>query len=66
MKWFLVVYFWVAGEWTSAEQLGHDGWYRVGHADVEACIRAQHEFTEWNQDPNKHASCELLEWTRSD
>ncbi len=61
MKWFLVVYFFVAGEWHTAEDLGRHGWYRIAHPDAESCIQAQWEFTEVTNQKVIRASCEPFE-----
>ena len=58
MKWFLVVYFVVGGEWVSAENLGKEGWYRIQYPDAESCINAQWEFTSITNPDAIRASCE--------
>ena len=59
MKWFLVVYFLVAGEWHTAEVLHLDGWYRTAYTDAESCIQAQWHFTETTNTDVVKVSCEL-------
>ena len=61
MKWALVVYFFVAGTWQTAEQLNKFGWYRTTYADAESCIQAQWQFTEVTNPRVIRASCEPLE-----
>ena len=62
MKWFLVVYFMVAGEWHSAEDLNRIGWYRIAHPTAESCIQAQWQFTEANPNIDEiRASCETVD-----
>jgi hypothetical protein len=58
MKWFLVVYFFIAGEWHTAESLDRFGWYRIEHPNAESCINAQWEFTEVTNQKVIRASCE--------
>ena len=60
MKWFLVVYFFVAGEWYTAEHLNRHGWYKIAYPDVESCIQAQWKFTEVTDTNLIRASCEDL------
>ena len=61
MKWALVVYFFVAGTWQTAESLKRDGWYRTTYADAESCIQAQWQFTEVTNPRVIRASCKPLE-----
>jgi hypothetical protein len=64
MKWFLVVYFFVAGEWHTAESLDRFGWHRIEHPNAESCINAQWEFTEVTNQKIIRASCEQHEVDR--
>ena len=61
MKWALVVYFFVAGTWQTAEQLNKFGWYRTTYADAESCIQAQWEFTSVTNQNVIRASCEQVD-----
>ncbi len=61
MKWALVVYFFVAGGWFTAEELGRHGWYRIVHPDAESCIQAQWEFMEVVNQKVIRASCEEVD-----
>ena len=61
MQWALIVYFFVAGEWYSAEQLDMDGWFRKHYPDAETCIVRQNAFAE-TMHLHQHkirAQCEL-------
>jgi hypothetical protein len=58
MKWFLVVYFFVAGEWHTAEHLNMDGWHRIEYPTAESCIQAQWQFTDVTNPKVIRASCE--------
>tara|TARA_Y100000592_G_C5264909_1_gene219089 strand:+ start:225 stop:425 length:201 start_codon:yes stop_codon:yes gene_type:complete len=62
MKWALVVYFFVAGTWQTAETLSMDGWYRTMYADAEQCIQAQNHFAHNTQSLQKQirAQCEHI------
>jgi len=61
MKWAMIVYFSIAGQWHTAEELEMQGWYRITYPDVEHCIQAQHQFTASNPDITAiRASCEEI------
>jgi len=38
MKWFLVVYFLVNGEWIEAGKLNKEGWWAVEKENKEVCL----------------------------
>ena len=40
MKWAMIVSFYLAGEWHTAEQLHMRDWYRTIHDNAELCIQA--------------------------
>jgi hypothetical protein len=61
MKWFLVVYFFVAGEWHTAEHLNMDGWHRMEYPTAESCIQAQWQFTDVTNPKVIRASCEPVD-----
>ena len=59
MKWAMIVSFYLAGEWHTAEQLHMRDWYRIMYDNAELCIQAQHQFTASNPDITAiRASCE--------
>jgi len=61
MKWAMIVSFYLAGEWHTAEQLQMRDWYRIMYRNAELCILAQHQFTDNNPDITQiRASCEPI------
>ena len=59
MKWALIVYFYVAGTWYTAEELHMTEFPTTLHASAESCIQAQHSFTEAHPDIGRvRAGCE--------